>query len=96
MPTWPIAHSVASGWPSYYFNCRRLFTENVQYIRLTAAYLTTIRHVMIKVFYLYMKRLKMFVFTINCRSIATVKPVDSLVYLGSLQSLDGQCRPDLT
>ena len=26
----------------------------------------------------------------------TVKSVDSFVYLGSLQSLEGQCRPDLT
>jgi len=42
------------------------------------------------------RTLKMFVFTINCRAIATVKPVYSFVYLGSLQSLDGQCHPDLT
>jgi len=26
----------------------------------------------------------------------TVESVDSLVYLGSSQSSDGQCRPDLT
>lgn len=55
MPTWPIAHSVASGWPSYYFNCRRLFTENVQYVRLTAACLTTVRQVDKGIFYLHMK-----------------------------------------
>ena len=37
--------SVASRRSSYYSHCRRLCTENVQYIRLTAAYLTTVRQV---------------------------------------------------
>ena len=48
-------------------NCRRLCAESVQYIRLTAMYLTTVRQVIINVVYLHMKRLattlKMFIFT---------------------------------
>ena len=43
--------SVASGRPSYYSNSRRLCTENLQYIFPTAAYLTTVRQVIIEVFY---------------------------------------------
>ena len=38
--------------PSYYFNCRQLCTEKVQYIRLTAAYLTTVHSKNNKVFYI--------------------------------------------
>jgi len=36
---------------------RRLCTEYVKYIRLTAAYLTTVRQVIINYNYLHMKRL---------------------------------------
>jgi len=61
--SYPIIHSVASGWPSC-SNCRPLCTENVQYIRLI-----TVRRFIIKVFYWHMKllatTLKMFIFTIN-------------------------------
>jgi len=42
------------------------YAQNVKYIRLTAAYLTTVRQVIIKLFYLQTKRLtttlKMFIF----------------------------------
>ena len=68
----PITRSVGSGQPFYCSNCRRLCTENVQYIHLTAAYLTTVCQVIIKICYLCMKQLthetlKMLIFTINCR-----------------------------
>jgi len=62
---------VASGRPSYCSNCRRLCTENVQYIRLlTAAYLTTARQAIIKVFTYTWNVLPQplkCLFTINCR-----------------------------
>ena len=48
------------------------YAQNVKYIRLTAAYLTTVRQVIIKLFYLQTKRvtttLKCLFFTINCRA----------------------------
>jgi len=71
-PVQATAHSVADRQPSYYYNRRRLCTGNVQYICLTVAYLTTICQVIIKLFFLHIKRfaatLKMFIFTINCHT----------------------------
>ena len=43
------SHSVTSGQPSYYSNSRWLCTENMQCIRLTAAYLTIIHQIIMKV-----------------------------------------------
>ena len=49
--------------------------KKMQYIRLTAVYLTAVRQVIIKVFYLHIKRLatslKMFIFRNNCRLVYT-------------------------
>ena len=67
----PIARSITSGRPSHYSNSD-IMLKNVQYIHLTAAYLTTICQVIKKVFYLHMKclvsTLKMFIFIINCHA----------------------------
>ena len=43
------SRSVTSGQPSYYSNSRWLCTENMQCIRLTAAYLTIIHQIIMKV-----------------------------------------------